>query len=245
MHNMKKKKIIMFCVLVMSIVSVFVVCAPQQMAPHSTAPKVAARTRYVLGQRDVIDLEVVGHPELSGTGTVDKNGMIELPLTDDFVHAAGKTIEELEVMVGEVLGKYVIKSPRIRIRIAEYESKMVYVVGEVAAPGKYPLQDYTIRVRDIIFAAGLTFDGANETQVYIIKPDLTDPTYTTVNLRDILYKGILKDNIVLEPGDIVYVRPTMIHKINKSIDQILTPASKAAALFYMYSTWSNIITPGN
>ena len=117
----------------------------------------------------------------------------------------------------------------------------MYVVGAVRSPGKYPLREYIVRIRDIIFEAGLPTQDADLSRVYIIKPDLTNPSHQTVNLHDILYKGILKENYRLEPGDIVYVRTTTLSKINKVLDQLLNPATKAAALYYIYTRWVNIV----
>jgi protein involved in polysaccharide export with SLBB domain len=220
----------------------FIRCAKKDIATPAQPPVVAKSAPYILGSRDVLDITVIDHPELSGKVAIDNEGNIELPLTGDLVGAAGLSMEQLQAEIAVALRKYLKVEPRVKIKIAEYESKVVYVVGAVGSQGKYPLKDYMIRLRDIIFEAGLPTEDADLSRVYIIKPDLTDPSYTTVNLHDILYKGILKENYLLQPGDIIYVRTTMLSKINKVLDQLLNPATKAAALFYLYTQWSNIMS---
>jgi polysaccharide export outer membrane protein len=218
-------------------------CAQQKTMVTSQPPQTAQKHEYILGSRDVVEITVAGHPELCGKAAIDNNGNIELPLTEDVVQASGLTLEQLSERVADVLTKYVTSRPHLKIKIAEYESKVVYVVGAVASPGKYALREYVVRVRDIIFDAGLPREDADESRVYIIKPDLTDPSYRTVNLHDILYKGILRENYLLEPGDIVYVRTTALSKFNKVCDQLLTPASKAAAVYYLTTQFVNILNP--
>jgi protein involved in polysaccharide export with SLBB domain len=227
--------------LLLVLMGIWLSCAPPPAAVPDQPPVVAQKNQYILGPRDVVDITVSGHQELSGKAPIDNNGNIELPLTEESVPAAGLTIDELSQKVSAALAKYVTSQPHIKIKIAEYESKVEYVVGAVGMPGKYPLKEYIVRVRDIIFDAGLTRDDADLSRVYIIKPDLTDPTHQTINLHDILYKGILKENYRLEPGDIVYVRTTTMSKINKVFDQLLTPASKAAALYYLTTQFGNLI----
>jgi polysaccharide export outer membrane protein len=209
----------------------------------SQPPVAAQKHEYILGSRDVVEITVAGHPELCGKAAIDNIGVIELPLTEDLVPAAGLSLEQLTQQVSDTLTKYVTSRPHVKIKIAEYESKVVYVVGAVASPGKYALREYVVRVRDIIFEAGLPRDDADESRVYIIKPDLTDPSYRTLNLHDILYKGILRENYLLEPGDIVYVRTTTLSKINRVFDQLLTPASKAAAVYYLTTQFAHILNP--
>lgn len=218
-------------------------CAQQPATVPAQPPVVAQKNQYILGPRDVVEITVSGHPELSGKVPIDNNGNIELPMTEVVVPAAGLSIDELTQKISEALVKYVTSQPHIKIKIAEYESKVVYVVGAVSSPGKYPLREYIVRVRDIIFEAGLPREDADLSRVYIIKPDLIDPTHQTINLHDILYKGILRENYRLEPGDIIYVRTTTLSKINKVFDQLLTPASKAAALYYMTTQFADLINP--
>ena len=64
------------------------------------------------------------------------------------------TKEEAEKLLADKLSEYII-APEVSIKIIGYNSKVVYVVGEVGAPGKIFMRGDTITVREALMQAGL------------------------------------------------------------------------------------------
>ena len=71
-------------------------CGGRKQVIPNQPPTVAEKRPYILGPRDVINITVSNHPELSGNVAINSEGEIELPLTEDIVQAAGLTIHQLE-----------------------------------------------------------------------------------------------------------------------------------------------------
>ena len=123
-----------------------------------------------------------------------------------------------------------MKIPQVSVAILEYRSKFVYILGEVNRPGKYPMMGDKVSLRDAIIAAGLPRDTAALRRVYVIKPDKEKPVYKKVDLYKLLYKGILKEDVTLTPGDLVVVPATVPSEINKALGNLLSPLTRAAVV---------------
>jgi len=183
---------------------------------------------YVLGPNDIIKITVRRHPELSGQMKIAPNGEISLPILGD-VKAEGFTKYELADELKQMLSPYIIE-PDITIGILEYRSKVVYVLGEVARPGRYSMEGSIWTVRDAIAEAGLPTGIAATWRTYVITPRTGRPIYRTINLYKILYRGKMEQNLQLQPGDIVYVPSTILGKVSSSLSHILDPFFKAKAV---------------
>lgn len=183
---------------------------------------------YTLGKGDVIEITVRNQPEFSGQFVIGPDGNIQYNFVGD-IKAEGLTKEELKEILTKELEKYV-KIPEVSVTILAYRSKFVYILGEVGNPGKYPMKGDSVSLRDAIVAAGLPTPDAALRRVYVIKPDTTKPVYKKIDLYLLLYKGILKDNLTLTPGDLVVVPSTIPSEINKALTRLLSPISRAAVV---------------
>jgi len=188
-------------------------------------------SKYILGADDVLQINVLGHAELSSTVTVEPGGEIILPLVKEVVMANGLTKEELAEKIKEVYEKYV-KEPEVQIVITGYYSKKWYILGEVGGRGEYPLGKTNLTLMEALYRAGLPLEGvAAMRRVILIKPHKTNPKYRAINVFDILYYGRLQDNVRIEPGDIIYVPKTVLSKFTTMMNQLTTPVSNIGAGF--------------
>ena len=65
--------------------------------------------------------------------------------------------------------------------------------------------------------------------VHVIQPDVNNPNVRKINMKDILYKGELKDDVDLFPGEIVVVPSTVLAKINDVLSALLSPVTRVAS----------------
>ena len=183
---------------------------------------------YTLGKDDVVEITVRNQPEFSGRFIVGPDGNIQYTFVGD-IKAQGLTKEELKDKITSVLVKYV-KVPEVSISIIAYRSKFIYVLGEVGRPGKYPMKGDAITLRDALTESGLPTRQAALRRVYVIKPDTTKPVYKKVDIYKLLYKGIMKNNVTLGPGDLVVVPSTVPSEINRALTTLLSPITRGAAV---------------
>jgi len=204
---------------------------PKQLSSIELKPQegvLGEGQHYTLGKDDVVDITVRNQPEFSGQFIVGPDGNIQYTFVGD-IKAQGLTKEELKDKIASVLVKYV-RAPEVSISILAYRSKFIYVLGEVGRPGKYPMKGDAITLRDALTESGLPTRQAALRRVYVIKPDMTKPVYKKVDIYKLLYKGIMKDNVTLGPGDLVVVPSTVPSEINRALTNLLSPITRSAAV---------------
>ena len=113
---------------------------------------------------DVIDVVVLGQPSLSADFVVDKDGGINYPLIGR-VEAAGLSPSELAAKLQSLLGAGFIRRPEVNVRVKEYRSRPVMVLGEVAKPGIYSLKGDRSLITILAAAGGLASNAGHEVMV--------------------------------------------------------------------------------
>lgn len=110
---------------------------------------------------DVVDVVVLGQPTLSGDFVLDKGGGINYPLIGR-VEAAGLSPADLAKKLQSLLGAGFIKRPEVSVRVKEYRSRPVLVLGEVVRPGIYSLKGDRSVLTILSDAGGLTVNAGHE-----------------------------------------------------------------------------------
>jgi polysaccharide export outer membrane protein len=95
---------------------------------------------YEIGPGDVLKVVVLGQAEMSGSFTVDGEGMLAYPILGK-IKAGDLTTAELERKLTRLLvdGRY-LKRPQVSVTVADFGSQKVFVMGEVQRPGQYALK---------------------------------------------------------------------------------------------------------
>lgn len=185
------------------------------------------RFAYMLGPDDVIDVTVEQHPEWSGAFTIDPDGKITIQGLGE-ISARGISPKLLEIDLSIVIAQY-ITSPRVAVKVLRYASQAVYVLGEVNRPGKYNMEGRVTTLRDAVVMAGLPKEFADNTRVYVITPSQNRPLQQVINLERILYRGEMKMNIQLMPGDIVFIPKNLLGVITEFFRTLLSPVTTTTA----------------
>ena len=158
---------------------------------------------YVIGNDDVLAINVWKDPDLSRSIPVRSDGKISLPLVGE-LQAAGRTPLQLEHEIAQILKDY-MTAPEVTVIVEQINSKKFNILGQVLKPGSYSLALATT-VMDAIATAGGFRDFAKKEDVYILREQ---PDGSEAHIR-FNYKSFIKgknpaQNIKLEPHDTVIV----------------------------------------
>ena len=181
---------------------------PSSPAPEPT-PESSPAPEYLVGVGDVLDVTVFDNPELSRAAPVQTNGTITLPLLGDVV-AGGLTVPEIQRKVEALLARDYLVDPEVEVRVKEYNSQFVFLVGEVNKPGRHPLRGRTRLIELLVEAGGFTPRASGE--VVITRADSTFEDGTR-SRRLRLGSGTPTPEeqanleVVLENGDIISASP--------------------------------------
>jgi polysaccharide export outer membrane protein len=164
----------------------------------------AVGSEYVIGAEDVLDITVWRNPDLSKQVQVRPDGRISMPIIRDVV-AVGKTPTQLAEEMTNKLKEYV-QNPVVAVTLKEVNSSSIFLLGEVAHPGKYPLKSKTTLLQGITVAGGFK-ESAARNQIVIFRFTETAPGQKrlTASYDDIVLRSGISDNFELKPGDTLVV----------------------------------------
>jgi polysaccharide export outer membrane protein len=163
---------------------------------------------FLLGPEDVLEITVWKNTDLSRTTSIRPDGLISIPIIGD-VQAAGLTADALAHRISERLRQYVSGSPAVSVSVRELNSYSIFVLGEVAKPGKYQAKSYVTLLQAISMAGGFTeYAKKNKLQVVRVRPNGDHKLHEMripVRYDDLLAGRGEHGNIILLAGDTVVV----------------------------------------
>lgn len=172
---------------------------------HTNSTGVKARGDTIpsttLGPGDVIDVRVYNEPDLSATYQVGSDGSIQFPLIGR-IEIARKSPAEAANAISDKLKTGYLRDPQVSIFVKEYNSKRIYVMGQVEKPGVFAYEDDMNILRAIILAGGPTKLAA-KSKVLLTRKTAEGESQIEVSIEDV-GRG-QAENIPLKPGDIIFV----------------------------------------
>jgi polysaccharide export outer membrane protein len=164
----------------------------------------AARDDYVLGPGDAIRIQVFQNPDLTVEARVSETGVISYPLLGA-IRVGGLSPTNVEKLISQRLrdGKF-LQNPQVTVNVTTFRSQQVSVLGNVARPGRYPLETTGMRLSEVLsMAGGVAATGADD--VVLVTTQGGKPIRLEVDLVDMFASGDLSKDPALKAGDVVYV----------------------------------------
>ena len=144
--------------------------------------------------------------ELSSEAVIRPDGKISLPLIGD-IRAVGLTADQLSERIAARLTEF-MQDPTVSVQVMEINSNYIYVLGEVAAPGKISLKSYTTVLQAISLAGGLN-QFASKNNIQVLRREQNGDGKPEVRIR-VRYKDLISgegsvNNFILKAGDTIVV----------------------------------------
>jgi polysaccharide biosynthesis/export protein len=180
----------------------------QQAAAQPTTANAAAQSAqtdpaYVIGAQDVLSISVWKNAELTEAAVpVRPDGKISMPLLND-IQAAGLTPDQLKDHITQGL-KNVMDNPIVTVIVTQMNSQRVYITGEVAKPGAYPLLPQMTILQALSSAGGFT-QFANLKKIYMFRTVSGKQVDFPFDYKDVIHGKNMSENVVLQPGDTIVV----------------------------------------
>jgi len=151
--------------------------ATVRMTPHD----------YVIGNGDVLNVDVFDVKELSREVRVSQTGSIGIPLIPVRLHVAGLTEVQAEQKIAEVLeANGLVSHPEVSVSVKERKSKPITVVGAVGHAMVYQA-DRQVTLLEVLAEAGGVANDAGDTVIVTrpVQEQLEDPSEPpTIGLED-------------------------------------------------------------
>jgi polysaccharide biosynthesis/export protein len=203
--------------------------------PEGNFQKTTDNYNYIIRKDDKINLGVWNNDDLSvgfvfgqiNSGVdqgkwllVDGNGEIPVPKIGN-LKVEGLTIVEAKKLITKTLSQ-TIQSPIVDLKVLNME---VTVLGEVKLPGKVHLDKEKNTLVEVLgFAGDFDFYG-DKKKIQVIRSVDNKPQSVTLDLTNL--DSLSANNILVHPGDIVYVRAKKRKAWDKTAYSTIIPAASA------------------
>jgi polysaccharide biosynthesis/export protein len=169
---------------------------------------------FTLGPGDKLDIEIIGEAASKVATVVAPDGKIYYNLLPG-LDVWGLTLAQAKSQIERGLGKYVRDAPQVSLALRGVESKHIWILGYVQAPGIYPLATPTTLLEAISLAGGsLNLSSFRQAEAFGASDELADLRRSfvlrhghlvPVDFQRLLQQGDLSQNIYLQPDDFVYL----------------------------------------
>lgn len=154
-----------------------------------------------LGIGDKFEIRVKNEPDLSGEYTVGSDGSVTFHFIGP-MEVAGKTCPDVQQILTDGLRGSYIKNPSVICSITEFNSKRVFVFGQVKEPGSFAYKSNITIVEAMALAGGFA-ERADANGTKLSRKINDSEIQVRVPVQDIV-EGKSR-NLKLLPGDIIFV----------------------------------------
>ncbi len=170
--------------------------APTTFAPVDNTP---VTSNYLLGPGDQLLINFYGNQEKEVEAVIGREGKIVLPFIGP-INFMGITYEQASSLLSRRVETELIGTS-VDISLTKIRSIGVYILGEAYKPGRYVMSGFST-VSNALFVSG----GVNEQgSLRNIKIRRNNKTIKTYDFYDILLKGSLETDVILQDGDVIFV----------------------------------------
>ena len=165
-------------------------------------PAIAVDELFRIGPGDVIEISVWKDDTLNREVVVPPDRVISFSLIGD-IDTTGMTVTDLRTEVTKKLVDY-IPDATVTVILKEINSLKAYVIGKVNNPGTFSINMDTTVMQVLAMAGGLN-PYASEGKVHVLRKKKSLSIKIPFNYKQVLKGENLKQNIILQRGDVVVV----------------------------------------
>jgi len=190
---------------------------------------------FTLGPGDRLEIEVLGDPASRAITVVAPDGKLYFNFLEG-IDVWGATIAQAKASLENQLANYVREKSQVSIILRGVESKRIWVLGRVQAPGVYAMAAPMTLLEAISMAGGtLSLANYRDQEAAGINQEMADLRHSfvirqgkvlPVDFERLLNRGDLAQNIYLQPDDFVYL-PAARAKVVYVLGAVTQPRSIA------------------
>ena len=157
---------------------------------------------YILGPADSISIDLTDTDDLDNVYLIDQEGMIDLPFIGK-VKLDGLSLDQAQNILTDVIKDF-YKNPDLQIRIEEFNSSKIYIVGAVRNQKTINLNQKPIKLIEAAIEANFNPSAADK--LYGTKGFLRrDDQVYKINLANAFSGTDEKENFYLKKNDVIFI----------------------------------------
>ncbi|GEK08889.1 SLBB domain-containing protein [Pseudoalteromonas peptidolytica] len=156
---------------------------------------------YLLGIGDMVKINLYGKTNEEHEVQIDREGRLAIPNLSP-IHVIGLSFKELKALISKKIAEEMI-GVQAFVSMGELNPMRIMVVGEAYKPGSYTVSPLAT-VTHALFVSGGVSDNGSLRKIQVKR---AGELVTTFDLYDLLLFGDSSDDVVLKPGDVVFIPP--------------------------------------
>lgn len=202
--------------------------------PYGTTPKNAS-LQSLQNSFGVYNQASNGQVQSGSEYVLDNDGSLFFPLVGKVV-LAGLTVQQAQSLLSNKISKYIV-NPQVTLKIANFRSQRVLVMGEVNTPQLLALSDVPLTLAGAIgLSGGINSTTANVEQIYVLRPSgrhsVTAYWVDMSSASAMVYAQFFN----LKANDVIYVSTAGLAQFNRVMNQLLPTAE---VLWYTKTAFPN------
>jgi polysaccharide biosynthesis/export protein len=164
-----------------------------------------AASRETLGAGDTIRVTVFQNPDLTTEVRISERGTIVFPLIGEIALGGQTPVGAGNRIAAQLKQGNFMKDPQVNVSVVQVRSRQVSVLGHVARPGRYALDDTNLTLTDILALAGGISPGGADTVTVVTNRNGSEKKLE-INVPEMIAKGTMSPNFEIQNGDTIYVQ---------------------------------------
>ena len=157
-----------------------------------------------LGPGDMVRITVFQSPDLTTEARISESGTVAFPLLGEVAIADLAPLEAGQLIAKLLREGRFVRDPQVNVTLLELRSRQVSVLGEVARPGPYPLEEAQETLTGVLArAGGVTANGDDNVIVITRRNGVAERL--VVDVPAMYRSGNLSADVQLAHGDTIYV----------------------------------------
>jgi len=174
-------------------------------------------TRYIIVPGDTMTISYDDRGTKQGAVyKVSSEGKVYLPLIGA-MKVSGLNRSQARTIISEMFSQY-IRHPNVGVTVNT--SGRIMILGSVEAPGLYFLQPNLTVMEALLKAGSYDEDDANLKSILLMRGGTEVPVVKRLNLLKMIKKGDRSDDVLVKPGDLIYVPDKFVVNVEKFTEKV-------------------------
>ncbi len=190
----------------------------QLLPPRDRTPLQQQTEPYRLYPGDTIDVNFRFTPEFNDEVVIGPDGRVTLKSTGEIL-LTGLTLDEAKRKI-EHESESKLANPEVAVLLKDFERPHIIVAGEVTTPGRFELRRPITALQAILLAGGPKDDAALGRVLLFRKLNSEVSEVHVLQLGDFRSKNRSKQDMILQPDDMILVRHDNLSKVERYVKAI-------------------------
>ncbi len=173
---------------------------------------------YIVGEGDVLEINVYENEDLGAMVRVASNNTIRVPLIGE-ISVKNMTVSQVSGKIEKLLADGYLVNPQVDVFIKEHRSKQAIILGQIRNPGQYELRGTITFLEFISKAGGLTSDAGSRATIKRRKKSDKKKDTIVIDLDKLIKKGDTSLNVSIQDKDSIYITKAETYYVSGEVNK--------------------------